>query len=518
MPTAKMKAAPFTYTCNALKLLLVVALLLHNGNLHETYHVKPSPDSSCTYYHCDMLSGYLEHSEVFQTPGGNITVVFLPGIHHVSKSLTITGLNKLFLSGKDSHIQCTAQAYFKFTDMNVLEINNLVFSYCGGLNRASLTAQFRVLVILAQDIYQLFITNSHFTENNYTSAISTNRIKEMVITNCSFDRNKALYSNGGAISAFETEKLKIRKCNFTNNHYRGAVFVTGSFNVIVSDSRFVNNSANIPDCVSEDCNYNGGAISIFGFIEEIYLTTVSLDGNNLFENNFALMSGGGLYVQQSILNISGETIFRHNTAQFRGGGLAVREGLSVTITNSTFINNHGNNIGGAVSISYVLYITLTSCIFLQNRVSSQGANVLANGGGGIAIIGLKRGQCIFRYPANTTMVIIKGLLLFKNNLAEGSGGGIFAQSVAFNLSANSCVFEGNTAIARGGAITIQAADKVRIEGCIFLFNRCQWEAGALSLLQVESVTFFDAQFENNHADKDGGALLIDQRYHTILVF
>ena len=463
-----MKVVTYAHMCNTLKLVFVVALLLPqaSGNSHGTYHVKPSPDSSCTYHHCDTLSGYLEHSEIFQNLSGNITMVFLPGIHRISKSLAITGLNGLFLNGRASnisHILCTAQAHFKFTEINVLEVNNLAISYCGGLNRASLTAQFRVLVILAQDICQLFITNSHFSRNNYTSSVSASRIKEITITNCSFDRNTALYSNGGAISVFETANLKIRKCNFTNNHYRGAVFVIGSRNVVVSSSRFVNNSANIPDCDSEDCNY-GGAVSILGIVEGTYPTTVILDGNNLFENNFALWSGGGLYVQQLILNISGETIFCYNTAQFRGGGLAVREGLSVTITNSSFISNHGNNIGGAVSISDVLYITLTNCTFIQNRVSSQGANVLASGGGGIAIIGLRRSRYVFGHPANTTTVIIEGFLLFKNNLAEGSGGGIFVQSVAFSLSTKSCIFE---AITRGGAVTIQAAKKVTTEGCIF---------------------------------------------------
>ena len=42
----------------------------------------------------------------------------------------------------------------------------------------------------------------------------------------------------------------------------------------------------------------------------------------------------------------------------------------------------------------------------------------------------------------------------------------------------------------------------------FLVNRCQRNAGALSLHLVESVTFIEAQFENNYADRNGGAHFI----------
>ena len=346
-----MKLVAYT---QSLKLILAVALLLHKVKSHKTYYVKPSSDYSCTYHYCDTLSGYIKHSEIFQNIDRSITMTFLSRIHRLSENLVFTRLNGLVLNGKvsrNSHIQCSAQVYLKFTGIDTLEVNNLTISNCGGLNRVSQRAP---VVMLAQDIYQLFITNSHFSANNYTSAISASRINEMIISKCSFDRNEALYSNGGAISVFGAAKVEIRECNFTNNHQSGAVYVTESRKVIISNSRFVNNSAN---CRLEECNY-GGAISIFGLIDDTYLTTVVLDEHNLFEHNIALMSGGGLYAQQLSLNISGEAIFRNNTAHFNhGGGLAIHEGVSVIISNSNFTNNEGNIFGGAVSISDVLYIT-----------------------------------------------------------------------------------------------------------------------------------------------------------------
>lgn len=501
----KMKSA--SDACHGLNLLLAAAaLLLCCGNLYgsnsrETYYyyVKPGANYSCAYDHCGTLTWYTEHNEVFQNLSGNVTVVFLPGIHQLSKSLEMTGLDTLFLSGKASnvsaHIQCTVQAYCKFTNMNVLRINNLAFSYCGGFTNMA------IMVILAEDVQKLFISNSHFSQNN--RVISANRTKEVVITNCFFDENGALYSPGGAISVSITTTLEIRKSNFTNNHCSlsgGAIFVTDSLYVTISSSRFVNNSAHTSDCM--DCS-SGGAISIFGLTTDTYLTTVILDGDNLFENNYALVSGGGLYVQQLlILTICKESVFRHNTAQFRGGGLAVQDGLNVTVLESSFVNNQGSNIGGAVSISNVLFISLMNCTFTGNRVTSQGVSVLASGGGGIAIIGL-------RSSPYTTTVVIKGFLLLKKNHADGSGGALFAQSVIFNLKAKSCIFEENTAVTRGGALAILVASKVSIERSIFSVNRCQRDAGAVSLLLVEDVVFTDAQFVSNYAGNEAGAVFIN---------
>ena len=147
---------------------------------------------------------------------------------------------------------------------------------------------------------------------------------------------------------------------------------------------------------------------------------------------------------------------------------------------------------------------------MHNRVKSQGSSVFASGGGAIAIIGLRRSPYASKsFPTNSTKIIMKGYLLFKQNYAEGMGGGLFAQSVSLDLNPSSCIFEGNSAIARGGALSIQAAKTVILHKCIFLVNKCWASGGAISLRVVEQITFFDVDFINNYAGEDAGALLID---------
>ena len=220
----------------------------------------------------------------------------------------------------------------------------------------------------------------------------------------------------------------------------------------------------------------------------------------MFENNFALVSGGGLYVQNLlILNICREATFRNNIAKFQGGALDVREGSNVTISRSSFVDNHGTNVGGAASISNVQYLVLINCMFVRNRISSRG-NSGRGGGGAVAVIGLR--------SMYVTTVVIKGSLQFKDNHADGSGGGLYVQSVIFRLNAQRCNFEGNTASKRGGALAVMRAPVVSIQRAIFFNNSCPVEAGAVSLYMVERVIFTDVQFINNYAGADAGASFI----------
>ena len=54
--------------------------------------------------------------------------------------------------------------------------------------------------------------------------------------------------------------------------------------------------------------------------------------------------------------------------------------------------------------------------------------MLTSGGGDIAITGLRRSMYV-------TTVVIKGYLQFKDNHADGGGGGLYVQSVIFRLNA-----------------------------------------------------------------------------------
>lgn len=139
-----MKFIASVQMCYHIKLLLMAAVLLHDGKSIKVY-VKPNHEHFCVYDRCDTLSGYIKHNVIFQNVSGNLTImmVFLRGLHYVSDNLIITGVNKLFLSGENSegsqcHIMCSTQAYFKFTYINTLEINNLIITNCGGFDRAGL--------------------------------------------------------------------------------------------------------------------------------------------------------------------------------------------------------------------------------------------------------------------------------------------------------------------------------------------------------------------------------------------
>ncbi len=105
---------------------------------------------------------------------------------------------------------------------------------------------------------------------------SFNTGNTVILTNCSFYNNYALY--GGAIFTVNTD-LKITGCQFVNNtakYYGGAIYQIYG-NMSLSESRFDDNKAN-----------DGGAVFIFNRYD------FSIEDNE-FVNNFANASAGAIY-------------------------------------------------------------------------------------------------------------------------------------------------------------------------------------------------------------------------------
>lgn len=311
-------------------LFLTIAAVTRFSVGQGVYYVKPTPEYPCSQQPCDTLSGYMESNYIFRRDSSrNITMMFLLGVHNVSKSWIITNIHNLTLEGQagapsnlSARIKCISQAYFKFTDIHALEINGLSISHCG------VTAETTAMVIFAQNLHTLLITNSYFFGNLYGSAIYAIKTKEMVVTNSLFDGNSASNFAGGAITVLVAEKLEISNSTFTNNNCSrngGAIYLDRILIILITNSNFVNNSAYTVDCkIPTGCS-NGGAISVFGYGQDAYfnpakVTRVVFDGHIVFENNFAQGSGGGCSVAYvTFVHFLGKTVFYNNTAYLAEG-------------------------------------------------------------------------------------------------------------------------------------------------------------------------------------------------------
>ena len=481
------------------------------------YYVKPSTDYPCSQQPCDTLSGYIgENSVVTQRNGSsNITMIFLPGTHTVSRNWIITNVSYLTLHGSTgtqsnfpAQIECITQAYFKFTDIHTLNIDSLSVSHCGV--PANDTAGTTALVISAQNIQTLLITSSCFLENLYGSAILASETEKVIVGDSLFDRNSASDS-GGAIVILDVVKLEIKNSNFTNNNCRevgGAIHLNTIEKISITNSNFVNNSVCRENCKPPMTFADGGGISIFGCMGDSFITTVIFDGLILFENNFARGNGGGLYASDATLSFLGETIFHNNTAHLQSGGaLAVVSGCNVTIKNSNFTKNSCRRNGGAIYLDNIYMLTsITNSSFVNNLAYHGEDNCNdCSTGGGISIFIYDRGH---GYSMAATSVIFDGLILFENNFVLGRGGGLYAADVTSVSFLGETIFHNNIAhLNAGGALVLIGGYNVTISVTSFRKNQAVKAGGAALISDVAFLSLTNCTFVDNYVAAGNNSLI-----------
>ncbi len=145
--------------------------------------------------------------------------------------------------------------------------------------------------------------------------------------------------------------------------------------------------------------------------------------NCIFENNYTVHSGGGLFAcNNASPDIIGCT-FRGNTAD-QGGGIGA-DMTTISIVDCLITNNDASNwVGGGIYIFGWNPVTITRCIITDN-VANQGGGCLFYGGSDITV----------------TNCIIAG------NSASSDGGGINAQHGGIIINST---ITGNTASNTGG--------------------------------------------------------------------
>ncbi len=184
------------------------------------------------------------------------------------------------------------------------------------------------------------------------------------ITNSTFKNNQSLEYLGGAIAS--TKDLKIENCNFDQNSaytFGGAIAVMQGTATITS-SKFTNNTA--------QSSFGGGAIIN-------YLSTLDLEGSNLFQDNYSKAKGGAITATtNSVTNISSGTQFIGNKADDLGGGIFSQGTINLNADNSEnpiiFRNNQDKN--GTNAIHLDIYTNQPVGIGTLNVNLSNGGKVL----------------------------------------------------------------------------------------------------------------------------------------------
>ena len=235
----------------------------------------------------------------------------------------------------------------------------------------------------------------------------------------------------------------------------GGFYQGGTATTTFTNSSVSNNTASTTFAGSTAATIGGGIGVLLG--------TVTLQGNSVVSGNTANATNGtagglagGIYNQQSILNVIDSSVTGNTASDFHGGirTLAGTGGAATTtITRSTISNNTAQGIrgagfegqgGGVVNIASSTFVgttNITSSTISGNRVLVSGApgnNTLA---GGVENFSTSSGAAV----VNLTNSTVSG-----NSAAFA--GGIYNDGGVASANLNYCTVASNTATVNGGGL------------------------------------------------------------------
>jgi predicted outer membrane repeat protein len=249
----------------------------------------------------------------------------------------------------------------------------------------------------------------------------------------------------------------------------GVLSVKGPVNVIITDSNFNQNRAK-----------NGGVLSVLGYSNNAPKSapTIRLNGDNVFYNNSALMSGGAIYSENSFVDLSGAT-FEANTASL-GGAIYWTSTYGLSLNGASFRSNRAtssNDAGSALYTSSSGIVNINDVTFTSNH---------ANG----------KGTVMFYFGPRATLKSVT----FTSNTAYGGGAGVALSSQTI-ANIEDGVFVSNSG-AKGAALMLSGGSKLNAKRVVFRQNRSAF--GAL-YFQSSSGTVQSSVFDANTGE-DGAAI------------
>ena len=382
-----------------------------------------------------------------------------------------------------------------------------------------------------------FTGNSAFVYNLATSGGGIEAWKSIINFNGSnYFRNNSATHYGGGIDAEQHTFMKFNgNCVFKNN--RAAIAGGG---ILIFQNNTLDFTGNV--------NFRHNSAVAGGGIIVIY-SAMNVIGNCIFKKNSVSIDGGGIYSYYSSLNFIGNGTFRRNSARIGGGVYAKVSTLSITeniggsnLYASTFTKNSAMIHGGAVYVEDSVLSFQGRNIFSSNSAKYSAGGVYSKNStlrfSGNTHFSSNSGQLLGGgiYGLGT-FLYFTGNSTFTANTAARGGGEYLVNSFNF-LSRNASVtMDSNNATEYGGAVYVEESDPisycfpaaVNLERCFFqidgLFQtsietlaqflpnyfdpaamRKTLQSDESSAIAMRAFLSINLHFYNNHAQKAGSAV------------
>ena len=343
-------------------------------------------------------------------------------------------------------------------------------------------------ITIASDAHVLFQGNHAKTTGG---AIFSNQ-HVTIAGSVQFINNSA--SQGGAIDSDGNVTIADNAhVFFQGNHAKitGGAIASGQHVTIAGSVQFLNNSAE-----------QGGAIDSDGSV------TIADNAQVVFQGNHARKLGGAVISWQHVSTIAGSVQFINNSA-YHGGAIASNNNMTIADNAQVvFQGNHAKTYGGAIGSHK--HVTIAGSVQFLNNSADQGGAIDSDGSVTIA----DNAQVVFqgnhaRKPggaiASYQQVTIAGSVQFINNSAY-QGGAIDSNNNTTITDNAQVVCQDNHAKTYGGAI--YSGQKVSIAGSVQFINNSAFQGGAISNYNNIMTIADNAQvvFQGNHAKTFGGAI------------
>jgi predicted outer membrane repeat protein len=316
----------------------------------------------------------------------------------------------------------------------------------------------------------------------------------------------AISNDNGSMLTFEDSKI-----TFKSNSAR----ITGAINNQNSTIIFTNSAVDFIENMGGSTAKGGGIWNNNGSMLIFEGSTVTFNSNSNMMNG----SGGAIAQTGSTMNFTDSTVnFTNNAALELGGAISNDNGSILTFADSkiTFKSNSAG-VGGAVlnDNDSMLIFEGSTVMFNGNTSNDLGGAIVQSGGtmncadstvSFISNVATNSGGAIEVRAGKLS--IKNSVVLFLNN--ESSNGGAICAIGDIDIKNSIVKFVGNKA-GYGGALYMPNDGNIKIKNVIFSGNEALYDGGAawFGMGGLQGVIFEDAEFKNNSAQRDGGAMFLN---------
>ena len=313
---------------------------------------------------------------------------------------------------------------------------------------------------------------------------------DVTVSQTSFVENSG--GNGGAVAISGHSLLVISNCSFSRNVAPGK-----QIGKIVGNKKFG----------------GGGAISILWSVLEIF--------HSHFDNNFAILNGGGVFSDQSSLLIH-DSVFQNNIAILLEGAILIANQSSLVIKDSSLKNNsiHYDTLYGGGGLSILINSTakIMAFCFFENKgaifvtknsqVSIFHTSFVNNTGLTICAtlnVSLQMDHCRGINNSGLAVLVVSSSINVTNAKFSHSTEGALSIQQSSKVSFCNCSFTDNFAL-KGGVLTAFNSH-VQFIACKFIGNSTT-NGGVFSI--SGNFLLKNCEVINNSANADGGVGYLEE--------